>query len=132
MIDAPAVVAVGADHEEAAARGDAVARPDVDAQSRHVGGDRHRARFAGTGDDGGLLFLMPRVQDVMGHGGDRAEGVCSAACRLLFDGRSSHGAGNPVGVGGHGWRRRPRAPSPGARREEPIGMIRADDGAMGR
>ena len=44
---------------------DIAAKFDIGAAPGHVGGDGHRAEFAGIGDDLGLFFMLTRVQNVM-------------------------------------------------------------------
>ena len=41
------------------------AKLDVGAAARHVGGDGHRAKVAGLGDDIGLLFVIAGVEDLV-------------------------------------------------------------------
>ena len=103
VVDAPALVALGADHEQAAglpspahaptaissrisasraARSAGSSMPassilqphleiaaefDVGAAAGHVGGDGHRARRAGLGDDLRLLLVEARVQHRVRH-----------------------------------------------------------------
>ena len=51
VVDAPRLVALGADDVQAADVGDAFAEHDVDAAAGHVGGDGHRAVLSGILDD---------------------------------------------------------------------------------
>ena len=61
VVDAARLVALGADHVQAALVDHAVAELDVDAAARHVGRDRDRALGARVLDDLGLLALLPRL-----------------------------------------------------------------------
>ena len=67
VVDAPALVALGAHDVEAAGLGDALAQLDVDATAGHVRRDRDRARLAGAEDDLGLPGVVLGVEDVVGH-----------------------------------------------------------------
>src|SRR5450756_887501 len=67
VVDAPALVALGAEHVEAAGLDDALAELDVDAAAGHVGRDRERAFLAGVLDDLGLALVLLGVQHVVLH-----------------------------------------------------------------
>ena len=75
-VHAAALVAVRADHVEAAERRDPVvfrlvlaAQPDVGAAAGHVRGDRDRAERAGAGDDARFHRVVLRVQHLAGDAG---------------------------------------------------------------
>ena len=65
VVDAPRLVALGAEHVEAAELGHALGELDVDAAARHVRRDRDRARLARVHDDLRLLLVLLRVEDVV-------------------------------------------------------------------
>ena len=65
VVDAPALVALGAQHVEAAELGHARPELDVDAAAGHVGGDGHRAGKPGVLDDLGLALVLLGVEDVV-------------------------------------------------------------------
>ncbi len=67
VVDAPALVALGAEHIQAAGIDDALAELDVDAAAGHVGRDRERALLAGVLDDLGLALVLLGVQHVVLH-----------------------------------------------------------------
>ena len=67
VVDAPAFVAFGAEHVEAAEVGHALAELDVDAAAGHVGGDRHGVPLTGALDDLGLALVLLGVQHVVRH-----------------------------------------------------------------
>ena len=67
VVDAPALVALGAEHVQAAELGHALAELDVDAAAGHVGGDRDGARLAGVLDDLGLALVLLGVEHVVRH-----------------------------------------------------------------
>ena len=64
VVDAAALVALGADHVEPAEVRHAVAQLDVHAAPGHVGGDGHRAALAGVLDDLGHLSEMPTARQL--------------------------------------------------------------------
>jgi hypothetical protein len=66
VIDAPALVPVGADHVQAAQLGNSGPQLDIGASSRHVGGNGDGAQLASSGNHLRLQFFMPSVQDLMG------------------------------------------------------------------
>ena len=65
VVDAAALVALGADDVEAAEIGHALAQLDVHAAAGHVRRDGHGARLAGVLDDLGLAGVVLRVQHVV-------------------------------------------------------------------
>ena len=65
VVDAPRLVALGAEHVQAAEIGHALAELDVDAAAGHVGGDRDRAQLPGLRDDVGLALVVLRVQHLV-------------------------------------------------------------------
>ena len=65
VVDAARLVALGAEHVEAAELAHALAELDVDAAAGHVGRDRDRAGLAGVRDDLGLALVLLRVEDVV-------------------------------------------------------------------
>ena len=68
-VDAPRLVALGADDVEPAEFADALAEFDVGAAARHVRRDRDRAALAGARDDVGLLLVELRVEHGVNHAG---------------------------------------------------------------
>src|SRR5688572_11295480 len=87
VVDAPRLMALGAEHVEAARLDDALTELDVDAATCHVRRDRHGPELARVLDDLRLALVLLRVQDVVldpltfeqlgevlrGLDGDRAE-----------------------------------------------------------
>src|SRR5581483_9654086 len=73
VVDAPRLVALGAEDVEAAEPAHRVVDLDVDAAARHVRRDRHRADLAGVLDDLGLARVLLRVQHVVLHALARQE-----------------------------------------------------------
>src|SRR5207247_1719670 len=71
VVDAATLMAVGADDVQSALVGCPGAKLYVDAAAGHVGGDRYRSQLAGAGDDAGLLFLIARIQDLVGNAAQR-------------------------------------------------------------
>src|SRR5918995_462700 len=65
VVDAARLVALGAEHVEAAGLTPPLAELDVDAAARHVGCDRHRTELARVLDDLRLALVLLRVQDVV-------------------------------------------------------------------
>ena len=65
VVDPARLVALGAEHVQAAGLDDALAELDVDAAAGHVRRDRDRARLAGVLDDLALALVLLRVQDVV-------------------------------------------------------------------
>ena len=62
-VNAPRLVALGAEHVQAADFGDARPEFDVRAAAGHVRGDGDGAALAGARDDFGLLLVIFRVED---------------------------------------------------------------------
>src|SRR5581483_7143889 len=67
VVDAARLVALGAEHVQAADLAHAFAELDVDAAARHVRRDRHRAGLPRVLDDLRLARVLLRVQDVVAH-----------------------------------------------------------------
>ena len=67
VVDAARLVALGAEHVEAAELAHAVVDLDVDAAARHVRRDRDRAALARVLDDLRLARVLLRVQHVVRH-----------------------------------------------------------------
>ena len=65
VVDAAALVALGAEHVQAAGLDHALAELDVDAAAGHVGGDRDRALLAGVLDDVRLALVLLGVEHVV-------------------------------------------------------------------
>src|SRR5687767_1318642 len=65
VVDAARLVALGAEHVEAAGLPHPLAELDVDAAARHVRRDRHRAELACVLDDLRLALVLLGVQDVV-------------------------------------------------------------------
>ena len=65
VVDAPRLVALGAEHVEAADLAHAFAELDVDTAAGHVRRDRDRAELARVLDDLRLARVLLRVQDVV-------------------------------------------------------------------
>src|SRR4051794_17843108 len=65
VVDAPGLVALGAEHVEATELAHSVAELDVDPAAGHVRRDRDRARLARLDDDLGPLLVLLRVEDVV-------------------------------------------------------------------
>ena len=73
VVDAPRLVALGAEHVQAAELDDALAELDVDAAAGHVRRDRDRADLARVLDDLRLARVLLRVQDVVLDPGARQQ-----------------------------------------------------------
>src|SRR5919204_952162 len=65
VVDAPALVALGADDVQAARFLHAGAEHDVGASTGHVGGDGDGLGLSGLGDDGGLALVLLGVEEVV-------------------------------------------------------------------
>ena len=65
VVDAARLVALGADHMEAARVLDAGAELDVRAAAGHVRCDGDRTRLPGAGDDRRLALVLLRVEDLV-------------------------------------------------------------------
>ena len=65
VVDAARLVALGAEHVEAAELAHPLAELDVDAAAGHVRRDRDRAALARADDDLRLALVLLRVQDVV-------------------------------------------------------------------
>src|SRR5579862_4717438 len=65
VVDAPRLVPLGREHVQAAELRHALAELDVDAATRHVRRDRHRAALAGVLDDLRLARVLLRVQNAV-------------------------------------------------------------------
>ena len=65
VVDAPRLVALGAEHVQAARLGHALAELDVDTATGHVGRDRDRALLPGVDDDLGLALVLLGVEHVV-------------------------------------------------------------------
>src|SRR6267143_1328971 len=65
VVDAAALVPLGADDVQPAAIRHARAEHDVGAAAGHVGGDRHRARLTGIGDDQRLPLVLLGVEHLV-------------------------------------------------------------------
>ena len=65
VVDAARLVALGADDVQTAGLGDAGAEDDVGAAAGHVGGDRHRLRLTGLGDDRRLALVLLGVEHLV-------------------------------------------------------------------
>ena len=135
MVDALALVPVGADHVEAAERGDGLAvalirpaEPDVGAAAGHVRRDRDRAERAGPGDDLRFVRILARVQHVVRHAAAVSARDSSSDSRTLA---VPTRIGRPVACTGaisSSERRRLRL----AVREDDVGLVDAGAGAIGR
>src|SRR5512133_936719 len=69
VVDPARLVALSAEHVQAAELLDPVGELDVDAAAGHVGRDRDRALLARLGDDPGLLLVLLRVENVVRDAG---------------------------------------------------------------
>src|SRR3989454_1525908 len=67
IVDAAALMPLGADDVEPATDGHAGAEHDVGAATGHVGRDRHCARLTGVGDDQRLPLVLLGVEDLVRH-----------------------------------------------------------------
>src|SRR5438874_6532719 len=65
IVDAAALVPLGADDMQSAAVRHARAEHDIRAAAGHVGGDRHRAGLAGIGDDQRLALVLLGVEHLV-------------------------------------------------------------------
>ena len=65
VVDAPRLVALGADYVESTGLAHAVAEDDVGTAAGHVGGDHHSARLPGVLDDLRLTLVLLGVQDAV-------------------------------------------------------------------
>src|SRR5579884_2380579 len=104
VIDAPGLVALGPDDVEPPQRpnelgvlrvGRIAAQDDVHAPAGHVGGDGHRPRPAGLGDDLGLLLVVLGVEDLVG---DPPPAEHRGEHLALLDGPGSDEDGAPLPV----------------------------------
>ena len=67
VVDAPGLVALGAEDEQTAGLHHALAQLDVGTAAGHVGGDGDRARLPGLRDDARLFGVVPGVEHLVGH-----------------------------------------------------------------
>ena len=66
-IDTAAFMPIGSDDMQSSNLGDAIAQSDIDAATRHIRGNRHRAAFAGHRNERRLTFFVSRIQNLMGR-----------------------------------------------------------------
>src|SRR5262249_2775603 len=67
IVNAPALVPVGANYVQATKCSYSLTKPDIGASPRHVRRDGHRPPLSALGNNGRFQFVIARVQHAVGH-----------------------------------------------------------------